>query len=422
MILPVSKKRALIHTDANFRQNRGDLFQFQGQIHYITSRNEAETVLQSFFGQLLAPLKKKEKKESQQEIFFVKYLKQTAKPVLAWSGLLEGRPLFGLDAEWKPCFTKGRQNKVALLQLCHSNQCYLFHLKFMGGPPPLLIKFLESDLFVKVGVGIRGDISNLKRDYNIETNGTLDLSDFANARLGGDTVRSLSALSASLMNRALSKSKKITMSNWELSLSQKQKAYAASDAAASYDVFFAIVARPQVEKQPLALPAAMVFSFATYKDKKLKNLLVSVEVTRHSTTKTVLAGNGTSTTATPTPTPTTTITQKKIRAGVLESQTLFQSGRSVREISQQRGVTDAKIQSELLDALKSGFEVNLERLGVTEQLRLDVARVLDEVKGLEKVTQLIKDRMGDEVSLFQVRVALTSNNQPPASSLISLAS
>lgn len=40
----------------------------------------------------------------------------------------------GFDLEWPPSFTKGKTKKVALVQLCASEEkCYLFHISSMSG-------------------------------------------------------------------------------------------------------------------------------------------------------------------------------------------------------------------------------------------------------------------------------------------------
>lgn len=111
----------------------------------------------------------------------------------------------GFDVEWPPSFTKGKSKKVAVVQLCASEEkCYLFHISSMSGEvrltlcspcilifcsslsrhvsgfPPGLKAFLEDESIVKVGVGIQGDKWKLLSDYEIKVKSVLELSDLAN--------------------------------------------------------------------------------------------------------------------------------------------------------------------------------------------------------------------------------------------------
>lgn len=47
----------------------------------------------------------------------------------------------GFDAEWPPSYTKGKMARIAVIQLCVSEEkCYLFHISPMSGTvlPPFL--------------------------------------------------------------------------------------------------------------------------------------------------------------------------------------------------------------------------------------------------------------------------------------------
>lgn len=49
------------------------------------------------------------------------------------SSLMPGSAV-GFDLEWPPSFTKEKTKKVALVQLCASEEkCYLFHISSMSG-------------------------------------------------------------------------------------------------------------------------------------------------------------------------------------------------------------------------------------------------------------------------------------------------
>ena len=243
-----------------------------------------------------------------------------------WAGTVDGKPVFGFDAEWKPSFSPGKVNKVALVQLCHGDECLLLHIKFMRGPPPALVEFLESNMYVKVGVGIRGDLVNLKRDYGIEMNGVIDLSDYANFRLGGEMTRSLASLTKLVQGQVLNKPKKITMSNWELRLSDRQVDYAANDVASSYDIFFGLDTMAEAAATRGARMPNMVFTFA-----------LSQEIKDKKATK-----------------------RRRLTRGELTDQdvdihSLFQQGKSIREISALVGIELNRVESILVNVGQLSF-------------------------------------------------------------------
>lgn len=64
-------------------------------------------------------------------------------PSLSRQSLADGAAV-GFDVEWPPSYTKGRMARIAVIQLCVSEEkCYLFHISPMSGtvrPPFLLIK------------------------------------------------------------------------------------------------------------------------------------------------------------------------------------------------------------------------------------------------------------------------------------------
>ncbi|KAK3522147.1 hypothetical protein QTP70_026962 [Hemibagrus guttatus] len=151
------------------------------------------------------------------------------------SSLVPGSAV-GLDLEWPPSFTKGKTKKVALVQLCASEEkCYLFHISSMSGFPPGLKIFLEDESIRKVGVGVEGDKWKLLSDYEIQLKNFVELSDLANEKLKCVEKWSLDGLIKHLFKKRLFKDKDVRCSHWDdFGLTEEQKRYAATDAYAGF--------------------------------------------------------------------------------------------------------------------------------------------------------------------------------------------
>ena len=211
--------------------------------------------------------------------------------------------VIGFDLEWRPNFIKGQsQNPVALLQLSTPHHAYLFQLIRWCRPPnirsgqsnqrqaeaaealgPQLAEILLDENILKVGIGIKADVTKFLTDYGIRVGGMLDLSDYANERLDTSNASnanpnndnknnnnnpsaqpasasssfsssssssspspsvtvpgrnwSLAALVSETLRMELSKPKRVRMSNWENDLTHAQQQYAALDAYVSYAIF-----------------------------------------------------------------------------------------------------------------------------------------------------------------------------------------
>ncbi|XP_016432016.1 Werner syndrome ATP-dependent helicase homolog [Sinocyclocheilus rhinocerous] len=137
----------------------------------------------------------------------------------------------GFDLEWPPSFTKGKTKKVAVVQLCASEEkCYLFHISSMSGFPPGLKVFLEDENIMKVGVGIEGDKWKLLSDYDIKLNNIVELSNLANKTLRCCEKWSLDGLVKHLLKKQLFKDKLVRCSHWDnFGLTEDQKRYAATE-------------------------------------------------------------------------------------------------------------------------------------------------------------------------------------------------
>uniref|UniRef100_A0A8B9IBJ8 DNA 3'-5' helicase n=1 Tax=Anser brachyrhynchus TaxID=132585 RepID=A0A8B9IBJ8_9AVES len=138
----------------------------------------------------------------------------------------------GFDIEWPPSYTKGKMAKIAVIQLCVTEEkCYLFHVSSMSGFPKGLKRLLEDETIKKVGVGIEGDQWKLMSDFEIKLKSFVELADVANEKLKCKEIWSLNGLVKHLFGKQLLKDKTVRCSNWEkFPLNEEQKLYAATDA------------------------------------------------------------------------------------------------------------------------------------------------------------------------------------------------
>jgi ribonuclease D len=170
--------------------------------------------------------------------------------------LLHREEVVGFDTETKPVFTKGKRNKVALLQIATSTTCYLIRLNCIGFPGGLT-EFFNSEV-LKVGLSIKDDFLMLRgRDHALDPKSFVELQSFVKDY--GIADNSLQKIYAILFGKKLSKAQRL--SNWEAEeLSQGQKAYAALDAVACRRIYLELKQNhpfrplPIVEKTPLVTP------------------------------------------------------------------------------------------------------------------------------------------------------------------------
>lgn len=134
--------------------------------------------------------------------------------------------LLGFDTETKPIFKKGRQNKVALLQVSTIDTCFLFRLNRIG-LCPAIVRLMETTEVKKVGLSWKDDLLSLHKRGDFKAAGFFDLQD--HMRELGIQDMALAKLYANLFGERISKREQL--SNWEADvLSEKQKNYAATDA------------------------------------------------------------------------------------------------------------------------------------------------------------------------------------------------
>ena len=150
--------------------------------------------------------------------------------------LLE-QPLLGLDTETRPCFTRGHQHPVALLQVATHHICFLFRLNRIGLTPPL-VRLLEDTTVEKVGLSWHDDLNSLHRLGAFTPGRFTDIQAMVN-QLGIEDM-SLQKIYANLFGQKISKRQQLT--NWEaVVLTDRQKLYAATDAWACINIYEEII-------------------------------------------------------------------------------------------------------------------------------------------------------------------------------------
>uniref|UniRef100_A0A8D2KV49 ATP-dependent DNA helicase n=1 Tax=Varanus komodoensis TaxID=61221 RepID=A0A8D2KV49_VARKO len=165
--------------------------------------------------------------------------------------------VLGFDIEWAPRYAKGKEGKVALIQLCESEKkCYLFHISSMSSFPVGLKRLLEDNHIKKAGVGIEGDKWKLLRDFDIRLEELVELTDLANEKLKCKEIWSLNNLMKHLFHKQLLKDKLVRCGNWEqFPLTEEQKLYAATDAyvcANNFYIFSKLYQAKKIAKLVLA--------------------------------------------------------------------------------------------------------------------------------------------------------------------------
>lgn len=141
--------------------------------------------------------------------------------------------ILGFDTETKPVFQRGRQNKVALLQVSNRTTCFLFRLNRIG-LCPAIIRLLETTSVLKIGLSWHDDLLSLGKRGKFHAAGFIDIQDHMKEL--GVLDMSLAKLYANLFHQRISKREQL--SNWEAGvLSDKQKCYAATDAWACIQIY-----------------------------------------------------------------------------------------------------------------------------------------------------------------------------------------
>lgn len=146
---------------------------------------------------------------------------------------LNASDLLGFDTETRPTFKKGQNHQVALLQLSSDKECCLFRLNKIGLPDALK-HLLEDTDKKKIGLSLHDDFRNLKKNFDLEPEGFVELQKYVEQWDIAD--KSLSKLYAILFGERISKGQRL--SNWEAEhLAESQQHYAALDAFACVRIY-----------------------------------------------------------------------------------------------------------------------------------------------------------------------------------------
>lgn len=141
--------------------------------------------------------------------------------------------VIGLDTETRPSFRKGQNHKVSLLQVSTHDICFLFRLNFIG-LPPAVIRLLSDTTVTKIGLSWHDDLCMLQRRTPFTPGQFVDIQNLI-GQLGIEDL-SLQKLYANLFGQKISKRQRLT--NWDADvLTDKQKAYAATDAWACINLY-----------------------------------------------------------------------------------------------------------------------------------------------------------------------------------------
>ncbi|XP_031115721.1 Werner Syndrome-like exonuclease [Ipomoea triloba] len=147
--------------------------------------------------------------------------------------------IVGLDAEWRPSFSKGHQNPVATLQLCVGRRCLVFQILHCSYIPDRLVGFLANPSYTFVGVAIKGDVEKLVEDYNLWVRKAVDLRALAVRRSNDLALRNvgLKDLVRIYMGAQMEKPKRVTMGRWDQEfLTTEQIQYACIDAFVCFEI------------------------------------------------------------------------------------------------------------------------------------------------------------------------------------------
>jgi ribonuclease D len=149
---------------------------------------------------------------------------------------LAGEKVLGFDTETRPAFKRGESYPPSLIQLAAGGGVYLFQLKHIGSYKPLA-DILSSRKQLKAGVAVADDVKKIRELFHIEPSGFVDLAGLAaKAGIKNAGIRGLAAL---LFGYRISKQTKC--SRWDVpALTDEQITYAATDAWACREIYFAL--------------------------------------------------------------------------------------------------------------------------------------------------------------------------------------
>jgi ribonuclease D len=157
----------------------------------------------------------------------------------AWTRLSSCRVL-GFDTESKPTFLREHVSTGPhVVQLATHDQAWVFQL-VDARCREVVAALIQADHILKVGFGLAGDNTQIRRTLGVEPGNVLDLNTVFRKKGYAREIGVRGAV-AILFGRRFLKSKRATTSNWAArQLSDSQLVYAANDAWAALRVFEAL--------------------------------------------------------------------------------------------------------------------------------------------------------------------------------------
>lgn len=158
--------------------------------------------------------------------------------------------VLGLDLEWKPGGATRLVEHVSMIQIASESHIALFHLAMFPGNTledliaPSLKTILRSSDIIKTGSQVKGDGNRLMKHLECKCQTRIDVKQFLKhiGEIEDKESGALDVLVRRFYDLPLQKVNSVRMSNWSITVNNKQKEYAATDAYASLKVFQAIEA------------------------------------------------------------------------------------------------------------------------------------------------------------------------------------
>ncbi|WP_342117366.1 3'-5' exonuclease [Pseudoduganella sp. OTU4001] len=167
----------------------------------------------------------------------VRLVKTAADAEAAQAALLAADAI-GFDTESKPTFVKGESSDGPhLIQFADDRQAWLFQVGDGFAHTATVKAILESDMTLKIGFGLSDDVKRVRAKLGIEPLKVVDLGVVLRVPGQKNDLGAKSAV-AKYFGQSLTKSKKISTTNWAAPrLNEKQILYAADDAQVALRVF-----------------------------------------------------------------------------------------------------------------------------------------------------------------------------------------
>lgn len=165
-----------------------------------------------------------------------------ASQALAALDALQELSVLGFDTESKPTFVAGEVSTGPhVVQFATAGTTYVFQL-LDATCREVVCKLLTSSTVLKVGFGLAGDNTQIRRTLGVEPEHVLDINTIFKAK-GYTKELGVKSAVAVMFNQRFVKSRKATTSNWSNKvLTEAQIIYAANDAWAALKVYEALQA------------------------------------------------------------------------------------------------------------------------------------------------------------------------------------